>query len=213
MIVERKLQVEGQFGFSLRNLCVLCVSAVNLGQKQLTAETLGTPRLCGELKFDPVPKLHTALIMERVLVYLWALPATLLGLVFFPLAWISGGNIHLVHGVLEISGGLVSYFLRRGIFLIGGASAMTLGHVVLGQNQRCLEGSRQHERVHVAQYERWGPLMIPLYLLASGLARLRGEHPYWGNRFEREAHRRAQQTTELQKPDAALPPKLPERVA
>jgi hypothetical protein len=56
--------------------------------------------------------------MERVLVYIWALPATLLGLVFFPLAWISGSNIHLVDGVLEISGGLVSYFLRRGILLM-----------------------------------------------------------------------------------------------
>jgi hypothetical protein len=80
--------------------------------------------------------------MGRVLVYLWALPATMLGVVFLPLAWISGGNIHFVDGVLEISGGLVSYFLRRGIFLIGGASAMTLGHVVLGQDQRCLTRSR-----------------------------------------------------------------------
>src|SRR5258705_13337388 len=94
--------------------------------------------------------LVTALIMERVLVYLWALPATLLGLVFLPLAWISGGHVHLVDGVLEISGGLVLY-------------------------QRCLTRSRPHERVHVAQYVRWGPLMIPLYLLASGLASLRGE--------------------------------------
>jgi hypothetical protein len=64
---------------------------------------------------------------------------------------------------------------------------MTLGHVVLAQDQRSLIASRKHERVHVAQYERWGPLMIPLYLISSGAAGLSGKHPYWDNRFEREA--------------------------
>lgn len=65
---------------------------------------------------------------------------------------------------------------------------MTLGHVVLGQDEGCLNRSRDHERVHVGQYERWGLLMIPLYLLSSAVARLRGAHPYWDNRFEREAY-------------------------
>ena len=41
--------------------------------------------------------------------------------------------------------------------------------------------------MHVRQYERWGPLMLPLYLLASGLAWCRGFDPYLDNPFEREA--------------------------
>jgi hypothetical protein len=104
--------------------------------------------------------------MKKILVYLWASPGTILGLLFIPLAIISSGKIRTVLGVIEIHGGLVSSFLRRGVFVSGGAAAMTLGHVVLGQDDWCLDYSRAHERVHVAQYERWGPLMIPLYLLS-----------------------------------------------
>lgn len=124
----------------------------------------------------------------RLLVYLWALPATLLGLVFVPLAYGSGGSVRAVAGVLEVSGGLVAQFLKCGIFVFGSAGAMTLGHVVLGQDEGWLARNRQHERVHVAQYEQWGAFMIPLYLLASGAAWLRGGHPYWDNRFERAAY-------------------------
>ncbi|HKO96030.1 MAG TPA: hypothetical protein VJU86_03495 [Pyrinomonadaceae bacterium] len=125
--------------------------------------------------------------MKRIPLYLWAGTASLLGLIFVPLALISGGNVQVVAGVLEVSGGLVTRFLKSGVFVSGGAGAMTLGHVVLGQDARWLANSRQHERVHVKQYERWGLLMIPLYLLSSCEARLRGGHIYWDNRFEKEA--------------------------
>ena len=64
---------------------------------------------------------------------------------------------------------------------------MTLGHVVWGRDQACLDDTRDHERVHVHQYERWGPLFIPAYLLSSLYMKLRGRHPYWDNPFEREA--------------------------
>jgi hypothetical protein len=37
---------------------------------------------------------------------LWAFPVTLLGLFFVPLAWLSGGTVRPVQGVLEIQGGL-----------------------------------------------------------------------------------------------------------
>lgn len=131
--------------------------------------------------------------MKRLLLYLWASPASLLGLIFVPLACSSGGKVRTVGGVIEVSGGLVSRFLQRGMFVIGSAGAMTLGHIVLGQDEKCLARSRQHERVHVAQYERWGPLMIPLYLLSSVTARLRGGHPYWDNRFERAAYAQERQ--------------------
>lgn len=68
-----------------------------------------------------------------------------------------------------------------------GADAMTLGHVVIGRDAMALEGTRAHERVHVRQYERWGPFFVPAYFLAGAWALLRGGHPYFDNRFEREA--------------------------
>ena len=116
--------------------------------------------------------------MKRLFAYLWASPATLLGLIFLPIGWVSGGTVMIVDGVVEICGGLITRFLQRGMLVIGSAGAMTLGHVVLGQDERCLISSRLHERVHVAQYERWGPLMLPLYLLFSVMAHLQGGHAY-----------------------------------
>ena len=65
--------------------------------------------------------------------------------------------------------------------------AITLGHVVLGLDTACLDGARAHEQVHVRQYERWGPLFVPLYLASSGWQWLRGGCPYRDNHFEREA--------------------------
>jgi hypothetical protein len=65
---------------------------------------------------------------------------------------------------------------------------MTLGHVVIGRDRDCLDHSRAHERIHVRQAERWGPLFIPAYLLASLFAKLRGRDAYRDNPFEREAY-------------------------
>ena len=45
--------------------------------------------------------------------------------------------------------------------------ALTLGHTILGQTDAALDIRRQHERVHVRQFERWGPLMGPAYLGCS----------------------------------------------
>lgn len=119
--------------------------------------------------------------------YLWAAPATLLGLSLIPITIWQGGSARIVDGVVEVHGGIIASFLRRGLPWVGAGSAMTLGHVVWGRDQHCLETTRIHERVHVAQYERWGPLFIPLYLVASLAAKFRGKHPYFDNPFEREA--------------------------
>lgn len=89
--------------------------------------------------------------------------------------------------MLEIHGGLATWMLRR-----LGASAMTLGHVVLAIDERAHEVSRQHERVHVGQCERWGPLFLPAYGFASLAAWIRGEHYYYDNRFEQEAYLRVE---------------------
>ncbi|MCA9254159.1 MAG: hypothetical protein KDA33_00920 [Phycisphaerales bacterium] len=125
--------------------------------------------------------------LRRFLAYLWAGPNTLLGLCFWPLARAGGGRAHLVDGVVEIEGGAVTWLLRYAT-PIGGAAALTLGHVILGQDTTALAMSRSHEHVHVRQYERWGPFFLPAYVAGSALAALRGEHFYRDNPFEREAY-------------------------
>lgn len=65
---------------------------------------------------------------------------------------------------------------------------MTLGHVIWGQSAEALDISRDHEHVHVRQYETWGPAFIPAYLIASIIAWLRGNDPYRDNVFEIEAY-------------------------
>jgi hypothetical protein len=126
--------------------------------------------------------------LPRPLIYLWTLPTTAVGLPFVVVALVSGGGMKVVDGVLEVHGGLVSTFLRRCTPLRGGASAMTLGHVVIGRSQDLLAFTRRHERVHVRQAERWGPLFIPAYLLSSAIVFLRGGRAYEDNPFEREAY-------------------------
>ena len=130
-------------------------------------------------------------LIVRSLVYLWALPTTAVGLLMLVLGAIAGGGKvrhRVVDGVLEIHGGFVTWFLSHATLLPGGASAMTLGHVVLGRTEHLLDLTRAHERVHVRQCERWGPLFLPAYGLASLAVWIRGGHPYRDNPFEREAY-------------------------
>jgi hypothetical protein len=127
----------------------------------------------------------------QFLCYLWASPNTLLGLLFVLAARLTGGSVRIVQGVVEVHGGFATTFLRRGLPLIGAGAAMTLGHVILGQNQDCLDGAREHEHVHVEQYERWGLFFLPAYAAASLYLWLRGRDPYRENPFEKEAYGRA----------------------
>jgi hypothetical protein len=125
----------------------------------------------------------------RWLVYVWTFPTTALGLILAVAAILTGGSARVVDGVLEVCGGAADFYLRRvvGLFLSGGASAMTLGHVVLGRDLDLLDATRSHERVHVCQSERWGPFFVPVYLLASLTARCRGKRAYEDNFLEKEA--------------------------
>lgn len=127
-------------------------------------------------------------VICRVAAYAWALPTTAVGLVFLPVALLTGGGAAWVQGALEIHGGLVTWLLRHGTLLPGGAAALTLGHVVLGLSAAALQRTRAHERVHVRQAERWGPLFIPAYLLASAWMWVRQRDAYFDNPFEREAY-------------------------
>jgi hypothetical protein len=98
-----------------------------------------------------------------------------------------GGRLTVVDGVIECHGPL----LRRLLALVPGPgiAAITLGHVVVGIDAHALSWTRAHERVHVRQYERWGPAFVPVYLAAGAWALLCGRHPYYDNPFEREARR------------------------
>lgn len=121
--------------------------------------------------------------------YLWASPATMLGLSVAPLVWWQRGSIAIVQGVIEIHGGVVTRLLQRGLLPWSGpAAAVTLGHVVWGCDEASLNRTRAHERVHVRQYERWGPLFLPLYLGWSVWLAWRGFDPYLDNPFEMEAY-------------------------
>jgi hypothetical protein len=121
--------------------------------------------------------------------YLWASPGSLIGLSIAALALLSDGGAALVDGVLESHGGIAGWLLRHAVPVRGGVDAIALGHVVIGRDLPGLDRTRRHERVHVAQYERWGPLFIPAYLACSAWAWVRGRDPYRDNRFEREAFR------------------------
>ncbi len=127
--------------------------------------------------------------------YVWAFPATAIGLCFALVALLSGGKVYRLDGIFEVHGGYVTRFLRIGVPWISTIAALTLGHVVLGQNRECLDQSRSHELVHSKQYETWGPLFIPLYLIFSLVAALRGLDPYRENRFEIEAYGKQKQTS------------------
>jgi hypothetical protein len=139
------------------------------------------------------PGYNAVMRVRRILAYIWAGPTTCVGLVFVALGLISGGQARVVDGVLEAEGGLVEVFLRRvvGIWLAGGASAMTLGHVVIARDRQSHDRTRAHERVHVRQCERWGPLFLPAYLSASLAMFLMRRKAYRDNPFEREAFSKA----------------------
>ena len=119
--------------------------------------------------------------------YAWALPNTTLGLMLVPFVWWSHGRIGVTAGVLEMHGGLLDPLLAVCPPRTGGAAAMTLGHVVIARNQRALDATRAHERVHVRQCEHWGPFFIPAYFLASLWAAATGRGAYYGNYFEQQA--------------------------
>ena len=118
--------------------------------------------------------------------YLWASPATLVGMTCALPALASGARARVHKGVIEVTGGrcgrLVGTFRAHCRF-----DAITLGHVVLCVDEATAASVRAHERVHVRQYERFGVLFFVLYAGSSALQWLRGRRAYLDNRFEREA--------------------------
>ena len=125
--------------------------------------------------------------------YLWAAPASIGGLLLAVPACLLGAKLRAHDGVLEVTGGLAGR-IAAGTPGARRFVALTLGHVLFGRSRDILAGLRAHEHEHVRQYERWGPLFIPLYI-ASGVEQwVRGRSFYWHNAFERAA-RAAEQVT------------------
>lgn len=124
--------------------------------------------------------------LALALAYIWASPWTLAGLLLGLIGLALGGRVQRTRRIVEFYGPGIAWLLRL-TPLRGGAAAMTLGHVVLARDFEALERTRNHEMVHVRQYERWGLLFVPAYFLAGAWAWRQGRHPYYDNPFEREA--------------------------
>lgn len=121
--------------------------------------------------------------MMRAAAYLWAAPCSAVGLLAALPLWACGAVVRRHTGVLEVS------IARRPSRLAAFAAhlpfqAITLGHVVIARSPRASARFRAHEREHVRQCERWGPLFFPAYLAASAWQLLRGRAPYRDNPFE-----------------------------
>ena len=127
-------------------------------------------------------------LIRKTFQVFWASPYTLLGLLIGVIGLCTGGRARIRDGAIEFHGGAAKWFvvhlLPHGQFTF----AITLGHTILGQTSAALDIASAHERVHVRQYERWGPFLGPAYLLASLYLWLTGGRPYRDNPFEREAY-------------------------
>ncbi len=122
----------------------------------------------------------------QLLGYLWASPYTLLGLLLGAVGLCTGGRAQRRGRVVEFYGGMPKWIIDR--LPVGeNIVALTLGHTILGQTAADLDLCRAHEMVHVRQFERWGPVMGPAYLLASLWQWIDGGDPYRDNPFERQA--------------------------
>lgn len=123
--------------------------------------------------------------------YLWAAPATLLGLGAGAVALSAGSKWRVVDGVIELYGGWVGKAAAK-LPIAKRFIAVTLGHVVLARDSIAADACRAHEHAHVRQYERWGLLFFPLYAASSLWEAARGRGFYRANHFERQARAAAE---------------------
>lgn len=125
--------------------------------------------------------------IRKFLLVVWASPYSLMGLAVGAIGLLTGGSGRIRDGAIEFYGGGTSWFVRHlplGECTLG----ITLGHVILGQTDAGLDICAKHERVHIRQFERLGPLMGPAYLLSSAWMWAIGRDAYRDNYFERQAY-------------------------
>jgi hypothetical protein len=120
----------------------------------------------------------------------WSLPWTAVGLGIGILALVRGGRLEWYRGTIGCYGDALSVWLSR-IPIAGGASAMTIGHVILARSRDDLVRTHAHEWIHVLQYRRWGLFFVPAYLTASVWLWCRQRDAYLDNPFEREAYEKS----------------------
>jgi hypothetical protein len=123
-----------------------------------------------------------------LLKYMWASPASLLGAMLALALLPFGARAALHSGVVEVTLLQAPRGARRPSLPF---VAITLGHVVVAASPQDQAGLRAHERVHVAQFERWGALFLLAYPAESVRQFLLGRRPYLDNRFEVEARGRS----------------------
>ena len=117
---------------------------------------------------------------------LWASPYSCFGLIVGLIGCLTGGGVQRRGPSLEFHGGVVNAFLK---YCCGPwVSAITFGHTILGRNRQVLDQCREHEWVHVRQYQRWGPFFGPAYVCSSVYVWFQGKCAYRDNHFEREAY-------------------------
>jgi hypothetical protein len=125
-------------------------------------------------------------MISRLAAYAWAGPNTLLGLLAGLVILVSGGTARRIQGAIEFSGGAVGSVLASRVRPFR-FKAITFGHAILGTSEAELTAAREHEHVHVRQYERWGPFFLPAYVASSAWQLVLGRHVYRDNYFERQA--------------------------
>ena len=125
---------------------------------------------------------------------IWASPYTALGVAVGAIAVMLGARAQFGRNALE--------FLDNPFIAFVGKAAITLGNTIHYAPGRAPEDRvrrydragivtlGEHERAHTLQYERWGPLFLPVYV-ACWLPWI----PPAGNRFEHAADDRAAERT------------------
>jgi hypothetical protein len=122
----------------------------------------------------------------RQAAFIWSLPLGALGvlgaLLFRLLGW---GQLRLSDGALEIiARGPLARWMANNHW-----AAFTLGWTIIYWQEEFANhpSIRRHEREHIRQFLRFGPLMAVLYPLAGLLAAVGGGHFYRDNPFEKAA--------------------------
>lgn len=130
--------------------------------------------------------MHHTRRIALLLRVLWALPCSVVGALLGMAIVALGGSARRVDHTIEVALAVeqphTPAWARQLRF-----SAITLGHVIVGQSHQALAALRAHERVHVRQYELLGPLFFVACPGASVWALIRGRCPYRGNHFEKQA--------------------------
>jgi hypothetical protein len=116
----------------------------------------------------------------------WAAPCSAVGLAFGALIVLFGGRLRRSSGIVEVtwrdnreSCGRLANSLRF--------RAITFGHVVVAVTARELRNMREHELVHVRQYEHWGLAFLVAYPVSGVWQLFRGRGAYRDNFFEVQA--------------------------